>query len=75
MRNRLNKLQRELLRELRWQGGILFVKSGEDNKIYAELVKKGLIHKEPFDSCWVRYEIAIRGWQTLFASTGQALYD
>jgi hypothetical protein len=75
MRYRLTKLQRELLRELRWQGGILFAKSGQDNKIYAELIQKGLIHKEPFDSCWVRYEIAIRGWQTLFASPEQARFD
>lgn len=43
---RLTKLERELLRELKWQRGIQFFESGPNDDLYTDLVEKGLVHRE-----------------------------
>ena len=55
-----------LLREVQWQGGVLFAKAEVDEDVhYRKLVTAGYLFAEPANEGGHRYELSIQGLELL----------
>jgi hypothetical protein len=54
-----------LLREVQWQGGVLFLDNDADQQIYQELVEAEYLHGEFASGGGHRYELTFQGVQRL----------
>lgn len=64
-RAELTKVEFELLRELEWQGGVLFVDSSLDDAAYRRLVHRNYIYAEGTGRGQTRYELTLEGRHAL----------
>jgi hypothetical protein len=56
-----------LLREIQWQGGVLFVREKTDAEFYRELLKSGYLYGEAASGGRHRYELTLQGREKRFA--------